>query len=78
MGKPIPTVLPKATDTIQLISDVHVVPPSEVNDKVPPSLSRLVLDCIELRPSNRPNSMKDVLTRLDLINHTLLRSTTAP
>jgi eukaryotic-like serine/threonine-protein kinase len=78
VGRPIPTVLPKPTDTIQLISDVHVVPPHEINEKVPPSLSRLVLECIELRPSNRPNSMKDVLSRLDLINHTLSRATATP
>ena len=74
-GKPIPTVLPKQTDAIQLIGNVRVVSPSEINEKVPPALSRLVLECIELRPSHRPNSMKDILSRLDLISHTLTRAT---
>ena len=69
-GKPIPTVMPKKSGMV-LLSELAVVPPEQVNDKVPISLSKLVLDCVHMSPSHRPESMIDVQMRLNLIAHTL-------
>ena len=70
-GKAIPTVLPRETTAVQLVSDLAVAPPMEINELVPQALDRLVLDCIELNPSRRPQGIQEVVGRLDLIIHTL-------
>jgi serine/threonine-protein kinase len=72
-GQPIPTILPKSDDAIQLVAEMKVRRPEDINPQVPPVLSRLVLDCIEPTPSRRVGSMKEVLSRLDLVAHTLGR-----
>ena len=73
-GQPIPTILPKRSDGIQLVTDMQVVPPAELNPEVSPGLARLVLDCIEPQLSRRLGSMRDVIARLDLVAHTLDRA----
>ncbi len=70
-GKAIPTILPKEGNSVQLVADLAPIPPAELNEHVPQGLDRLVLDCIEMKPSRRPKSMKEVACRLDLIIHTL-------
>ncbi len=77
-GKAIPTVLPKNASGVQLRDDLRFSPPEEINPHVPLALSRLVVDCIELNPTRRPKSMKEVLGRLDLIAHSLHRSSDGP
>lgn len=77
-GQAIPTILPKKTDGIQLLDDLHIKPPEELNNNVPASLSRLVMDCIEPNPPRRPQTAKDVFIRLDLINHAINRDNHAP
>ncbi|MFP4353571.1 MAG: serine/threonine-protein kinase [Phycisphaerae bacterium] len=72
-GKPIPTVLPKKAEVPQ-ISDLAVTPPEELNPGVPETLSKLVLDCIQLRPADRPVSMEKVGSRLSLIAYMLTRT----
>lgn len=76
-GQPIPTILPRRSDGIQLVTDMQVVPPAELNPEVSPGLARLVLDCIEPQLSRRLGSMRDVIARLDLVAHTLNRAGTA-
>ncbi len=70
-GRPIPTVLPKGNAT--LLADLAVVPLEQVNSDVPPALSKLVSDCIELHPPRRPSSMSEVNSRLGLIAHKLAK-----
>ena len=70
-AKAIPTVLPKNGNTVQLVSDLAVTPPDELNSNVPPAMNRLVLDCIEFTPTRRPQTMSEVAARLDLIAPTL-------
>ena len=77
-GQAIPTFLPKKTGGIQLLDDMYIKPPEELNNDVSPSLSRLVMDCTESNPLRRPQTAKDVFIRLDLIAHTLNRQNHAP
>jgi serine/threonine-protein kinase len=66
-GKPIPTVLPrKGSLTIPVIPSVQ--PADKLNSDVPPALSKLILDMIEVQPSRRPSSMNEVTSRLTLIS----------
>jgi serine/threonine protein kinase len=69
-GQAIPTFLPKKGG-VQFVTDLAIVPPHEMNGHVPLPLSRLVTDCIRINPAHRPASMNDVVSRLDLIAHTL-------
>ncbi|MFB3892207.1 MAG: serine/threonine-protein kinase [Phycisphaerae bacterium] len=69
--RPIPTILPKGNST--LMADLAVQPLEQVNFEVPPALSKLVADCIELHPTRRPVSMNEVASRLGLIAHKIQR-----
>jgi eukaryotic-like serine/threonine-protein kinase len=43
------------------------VPPHEKNPAIHPLLSKQILDCVQLHPDDRPESMELVLNRLELI-----------
>ena len=73
-GQAIPTILPKSSDSLMLVNELKVTPPSELNEQVTPTLDRLVMDCIEFQPSRRPDSARDIMGRLDLIAHTIKRN----
>lgn len=70
-GQPIPTILPRE-GSVTLVVDMTYIPPEELNRAVPPALSKLVTDCIEVRPDHRP-PMDNVAARLGLISHTMTR-----
>ena len=76
-GRAIPTTLPRNGPTT-LKSEMAVVPPEKINTDVPPSLSKLVTDCIEISPAGRPTTMNEVASRLSLIAHTLQRKAANP
>jgi serine/threonine-protein kinase len=48
--------------------------PIELNPKVPPALSKLTMECIETRVSERPPDLENVIMRLELSKHVLLRN----
>lgn len=73
-GLAIPTMLPKTTNGLQLRDDLRVTPPEQHNPQVTQPLSHLVTDCIEMNPRRRPDSMKEIAGRLDLIAHSMDRS----
>ena len=71
-GKPISTALPK-NGQVTLRSDTAIAPPDRENEDVPPALSKLVMDCIELLPNRRPQSMDEVISRLELVTQAAMR-----
>ena len=77
-AQPIPTVLPKKTGGIQLIGDKNIPPPEELNPDVPPGLGNLVMGCIDLNPARRPQSVRELISRLEVIAHTLARASGPP
>ncbi|MFP3938285.1 MAG: serine/threonine-protein kinase [Phycisphaerae bacterium] len=70
-GEPMPTVLPKKGGAVTLVGEPQVSPPSEINPEVPDSLSKLVMHCIRPKPSARPANMEKVVSRLEVITHSL-------
>lgn len=72
-GKAIPTSLPQK-GSITMMAELSIIAPEDVNNQVPTSLNKLVMDCIESRPQKRPSSMNEVASRLSLIGHTLKKS----
>ena len=70
----IPTLIPKK-DGAGPVRAVEKSPdlrdPHEINPRIPITLSKLIMDCIQNRPSARPQDANVVLTRLDLAASTL-------
>jgi eukaryotic-like serine/threonine-protein kinase len=75
-GRPIPTVLPKE-ESVTFKADLVITPIAELNPDVPDALAKLVLDCVEQSPPKRPQSMKEVASRVRLIARTLERGPVA-
>jgi len=71
-GRPIPTVLPPK-GAVTMLKEMEIVPPEQINPDVPPPLSKLIIDCIEVHPSRRPSSINAVASRLNLIEYNLNR-----
>ena len=65
-GQHVPTLIPKDKPGTALRQAPSCPPPREVNDKVPPALSSLVMQCVESNPRERPASMTQVYERLEL------------
>lgn len=66
-GRHVPTSMPRKGQVGQRMQvDEPCVPPAELNDQVPPALSTLVMDCIERGPDRRPETMGQVISRLEV------------
>jgi serine/threonine-protein kinase len=68
----IPTLIPKdPTKTKLRIRNINIedelIPPSELVPSVPAPLNNLIVQCLKTRPDERPGSMADVKTRLEVI-----------
>jgi serine/threonine-protein kinase len=70
----IPTALPPKDDSSSLYSGAldasqveKPIPPHVKNPRIHPLLSKQVLDCVQLHPDDRPQSMEFVANRLELI-----------
>lgn len=81
-GRHVPTLIPKGGHIGTAIADstVNCAPPIAVNQDVPPALSSLVMNCIQMEPRDRPESMTRIYERLELsiaqiTNETIGRST---
>ncbi len=72
-GQAYPTVLPskRRREGIDLLMPRQALPPHELNPNVPPALSRLVMDCCQENPKNRPATMSEVIRRLQVVQHVL-------
>jgi serine/threonine protein kinase len=71
------TVAPPTATRITLESARGNDPPHEVNRRVPLPLSRLIMECCEAAKERRPRDMREVLSRLDVVEHLALRNTEA-
>lgn len=69
--KHVPTLIPKKGE------DMHeqraCPPPIELNPAVPPALSSLVMQCVQVEPRDRPKSMIDLHDRLELAIAQMIR-----
>lgn len=70
-GKPWPTMIPgKQMRPGQMLMHKGESwlrkPPAELNPKVSPALSRLVVDCCQDNPIDRPKDMREVISRLQI------------
>jgi eukaryotic-like serine/threonine-protein kinase len=71
-GKTIPTMIPKKDAFGIPMPPEAVKPPNEVRPQIPAGISKLVVDCVEEDPAKRPSDMMAVISRLDLMIHSIL------
>jgi serine/threonine protein kinase len=76
-------VLPTAAKRIAVEAERGNEPPHELNLECPLPLSKLVMECCETSKEKRPRDMRNVLSRLEVVEHMLERpkpprSTSAP
>jgi len=71
-GQNIPTLIPKKNNGLSLVIPKNCPAPHQIRKKVPIGVSKLVMDCVKDNPAERPRNMMTVISRLDLIIHSIL------
>lgn len=70
-GENIPTLIPKK-DNMGLPVAQQRRAPHELKRQIPKNISKLVMECVEDDPMDRPRNMVMVIERLDLLIHSIL------
>ncbi|MHC4658973.1 MAG: serine/threonine-protein kinase [Planctomycetota bacterium] len=71
-GRNVPTLIPKTKNGLGLVIPKNCPAPHEIRKKVPIGVSKIVMDCIKDDPAERPRNMMMVISRLDLMIHSIL------
>ncbi len=66
-GQCIPTLMPTLNAMRTTHTGANVIPPHERNSDVPPLLSNLVMDCVMVEPTHRPENMREIVRRLGIV-----------
>jgi serine/threonine-protein kinase len=79
VGKHIPTLytVNKKGENSFLV-DARIDTPRDLNPRVPPALSNLIMESVSTRASKRPADMDAVLQRLELAKHILMKERAGP
>ena len=70
-GHNVPTLIPKK-DNFGLAVPQHRRAPHERRKQIPVGISKFVMDCVKDDPAERPRNMMTVISRLDLMIHSIL------
>lgn len=73
-GKNVPTLIPKKSEAVGFSLPKPVSSPSELLPQLPIGISNLVMDCVKDNPAERPRDMNVVVSRLDILIHSVLES----
>jgi serine/threonine protein kinase len=71
-GKNVPTLIPKKNEAIGFDLPKPVRTPNEFQSQIPMGISNLVMDCVKDNPVERPADMNVVVSRLDILIHSVL------
>ncbi|MDD5327972.1 MAG: serine/threonine-protein kinase [Phycisphaerae bacterium] len=71
-GKHVPTMIAKKNSLGLPMPPQPRLAPHELRKQLPIGISKLVMDCIEDEPAKRPRNMMTVISRLDLLVHSIL------
>lgn len=69
----VPTLIPKGPGELDTGQPAALKPASAYNAEVPAALDRLVLQCLESKPADRPAHMGEVIDRLGIVENQLAR-----
>ena len=70
-GHNVPTLIPKKDERGMIIPQ-QCREPHEMRKQIPIGISKLVMDCVENDPSQRPVNMMAIISRLDLMIHSIM------
>lgn len=74
-GKNVPTLIPQGNDSLGVgqLADKNkeFKTPSQLRPKINPGISKLIVECVNDDPIQRPSSMSEVISRLDLLIHSI-------
>jgi len=70
-GHNVPTLIPKK-NSLGLVVPQSLRTPHEIKKQIPIGISNLVMDCVKDDPSQRPRNMMTLISRLDLLIHSIL------
>jgi len=70
-GKNVPTLIPKK-NSLGLPVQQKRRAPHELRKKLPIEVSELVMDCVNDDPAERPRNMMTIISKLDMMIHSLL------
>ena len=70
-GKNVPTLIPKRKLGLSLVVKQTCPAPHELKKRIPVGVSKLVMDCVKDDPAQRPRNMMTVVSRLDLMIHSI-------
>ena len=70
-GKHVPTLIPKKNQFGLLSPPEPKRAPHEIKKLLPIGISKLVMDCVEDDPAQRPRDMITVISRLDVMVHSI-------
>ena len=71
-GKNVPTLIPQSNDLSAMLQKPrNFLAPHQIHNRIPLGVSRLVTDCVKEEPEKRPISMAEVISRLDLLIHSV-------
>lgn len=70
-GKNVPTLIPQSNDISAILGQRNFPTPHQLHRRIPLGVSRLVTDCVKEEPGKRPPSMAEVISRLDLLIHSI-------
>jgi serine/threonine-protein kinase len=70
-GTHIPTLFTLKRSENSFLLDQKLASPADLNPTVPEQLSNLVMECVKTNPAKRPQGMRDLILRLEIIRHVL-------
>lgn len=73
-GKNVPTLIPQKSDFGMVAKQTEAKAPNEYTKRIPLGLSNLVMECVRENPVDRPSSMSDVISRLDILIQSIMGS----
>ncbi len=75
-GKNVPTLIPKKSKNglAAMTTTPKCLAPHQLKSQLPIGISKLVMDCVKEEPMERPPSMMEVISRLDLMIHSIFGS----
>lgn len=70
-GKNVLTLIPQSNDISATLGQRNFPAPHQLHRRIPLGVSKLVTDCVKEEPEKRPSSMAEVISRLDLLIHSI-------
>ncbi len=74
-GRNVPTLIPQNNDSLSVgLAGEHskeFKTPSQLQPRINPGISKLIMECVKEDPVQRPSSMAEIISRLDLLIHSI-------